>query len=858
MRYTLKDYQAEAANDVLALLREAQDKYHRAGVPSWLALSAATGAGKTVIASSVIERLFFGDDVADADPTAVVLWLSDSPDLNRQSMRRIRQASSELDTRLEEVNVGFGHKKLAPNTVYFLNTQKLSKNSRLVAGHRVDPAQGNLLDKPLPDDARNNIWDVIARTIEDEDLTLYLVVDEAHRGMNSSKNVRETKTIVQRMIQGHAHVPEMPAVWGISATLEKFSETMGQSTGRLPLGEVYVDAAKVQESGLLKDSIVLDIPEESGAFDNVLLRRGTEQLRDLTEKWNEYTQSQGLEPVAPLMVVQMPNNSGAEEIGEKMQIINSAWPANGSDAAAHVFGEHTDFHSHGWYIPYVSPELVQDDKYIRVLFAKEAISTGWDCPRAEVLVSFRPAEDRTHITQLLGRFVRTPLARRIPKHDELNSVLCLLPNFNRKTAVEVALALAMGGEEGGGEITPSRVLIDPVDLFPEESDDVWEVFLSLPSETTPKTYTRPVKRLTGLSQAFSDDGIIPGAGKLAHDQLHALLDGKAVEYRQDLEKAIEDIFTVKGSSITIHLGSGFQLGDAGFVEAADEAAVTQSYRVAERAFTKDIARTYTERVAMSAEPEDDLELGEALFQARIRTAALGTLVPVADALEDKADTIANEWLSQHRVAIKGLSDGRQQVYNEFLEMAVEPQRMSLVKPDRWQENTKVLEGEMTTDLPTWDNHLMASEDGIFPADLNTWETYVIDMEMNRPGARAWYRNPDRSNPSSLAISWQDTFDRWKALRPDFLFFHEVNGQVKASIVDPHGHHLTDALWKLRGMARYAESYGSEFHRIEAVVRLDGDAHAMTVLDLTREEVREAIRQCSTAEEAYRKAGSKYR
>lgn len=161
-------------------------------------------------------------------------------------------------------------------------------------------------------------------------------------------------------------------------------------------------------------------------------------------------------------------------------------------------------------------------------------------------------------------------------------------------------------------------------------------------------------------------------------------------------------------------------------------------------------------------------------------------------------------------------------------------------------------------LPTWHNHLMVSEEGTFPADLNTWETYVIDMEMNRPGARAWYRNPDRSNPSSLAISWQDTFDRWKALRPDFLFFHEVNGQVKASIVDPHGHHLTDALWKLRGMARYAERYGSEFHRIEAVARLDGDAHAMTVLDLTREDVREAIRECSSAEEAYRNAGYKYR
>ena len=45
---------------------------------------------------------------------------------------------------------------------------------------------------------------------------------------------------------------------------------------------------------------------------------------------------------------------------------------------------------------------------MRVLFAKDAISTGWDCPRAEVLVSFRPAEDETRITQLLGRMVRTP------------------------------------------------------------------------------------------------------------------------------------------------------------------------------------------------------------------------------------------------------------------------------------------------------------------------------------------------------------------------------------------------------------------------------------------------------------------
>lgn len=80
-------------------------------------------------------------------------------------------------------------------------------------------------------------------------------------------------------------------------------------------------------------------------------------------------------------------------------------------AQAHVFGEHSaqTFGCHT--VPYISPERVQESTWVRILIAKDAISTGWDCPRAEVMVSFRPARDKTHITQLLGRMVRTPLAR---------------------------------------------------------------------------------------------------------------------------------------------------------------------------------------------------------------------------------------------------------------------------------------------------------------------------------------------------------------------------------------------------------------------------------------------------------------
>ena len=44
---------------------------------------------------------------------------------------------------------------------------------------------------------------------------------------------------------------------------------------------------------------------------------------------------------------------------------------------------------------------------------------------------FPAASDKTHITQLLGRMVRTPLARRIPGNERLNAVDCLLPSSTR-------------------------------------------------------------------------------------------------------------------------------------------------------------------------------------------------------------------------------------------------------------------------------------------------------------------------------------------------------------------------------------------------------------------------------------------
>src|SRR5699024_321062 len=101
-------------------------------------LTATTGAGKTVMAAAVFEALFYGNDdfSFEADPGAVVIWFSDDPSLNVQSLWRLQEASDKMTiSDLVTIENTFNRDSLEPGKVYFLNTQKLSKKSLLVRGH---------------------------------------------------------------------------------------------------------------------------------------------------------------------------------------------------------------------------------------------------------------------------------------------------------------------------------------------------------------------------------------------------------------------------------------------------------------------------------------------------------------------------------------------------------------------------------------------------------------------------------------------------------------------------------------------------------------------------------------------------
>lgn len=851
MRFTLKDYQSDAVGDVLRELTDAREIYQgsRKRVSS-VALTAATGSGKTVMAAAVIEALFWGSDDFDVMPDegAVVLWFSDDPSLNQQTSNRLEEASDRLRNRLVTVEHPFRYSKLQAGNVYFLNTSKLSKNSLLVRTHD----DSNTLDGfgSHSDVVPFTFWDTLRNTIDDPKLTLYMVLDEAHRGMGKSSS--DKPTIVKRLINGQNGVPPMPIVWGISATVQRFEEAMNAAQveeSRLHLRTVAVDPVRIQESGLLKDDIILDFPAETGDFNTVLLRRGVRKMKSMSDAWANYSAGEDDgELVKPLLVLQVPNKPSADEVASAIDVIRDEWPELDADSFAHVFGEHSPQRFGAHSVQYISPEKVQDATYIRVLLAKDAISTGWDCPRAEVMVSFRPANQDDYITQLLGRMIRTPLARRVEGNDLLNSVECILPKFNKATA-GLVLERIMGNDLAGSGDSGRRVLVDPQLMTPNPviPDEVWELFTSLPAETLPRKHANPIKRVTSLAHALAADHLVADAGKLAHERLHGVLNGLAAQYAKEMELARHDILTVEGATLHGSARHGIR-ADSAWTEAADDRAIQDAYRQGARVITPDIARTYVDHVALAAEDE------ETVLEAHIRIAALALLPQTRPALDAEADKIANEWLAKHRVSIKSLPESRQSLYAEITAMSTDPQLISMALPKIRQEETKRVVGDAEQRMERRRLHLLADDEGMFPVGkLNPDEIEVVDTEMARPGALAWYRNPTGGR-DSMSIAYQDHHGDWRTLRPDFLFFQDGAAGVEASIIDPHGHWLPDAAWKLHGMARFAEVYGDQFHRIESISRIDGQ---LRVLDFKLEEVRAKVLAESDARFAYDRAAVEY-
>jgi type III restriction enzyme len=797
VKFQLKGYQTDATADVVDALQEGFSRFEKSGKLTAVSLSAPTGAGKTVIATAVIEQLLYGDETTEPNPDLTILWVTDDPSLNQQTKRKMLLASALITPgQLVSVDPTLDQKALDPGKVYFVHIQQLGRGATNYV------KTGNK--------RQYSLWGTIGTTIATQGNNFLLIVDEAHKG--TSPKPGGTKTITAQLIDGAGGTfPPTPVVLGISATPERFVEAISKA-GQRTLQPVVVDPEAVHESGLLKDKIRIKHPTDSQPGDSTLLEMAVTDLKTFDKLWSQYAAEQDEPFVSPALVIQVKAKASNAELKTTLDTLAGAWNILEGKAIGHSFQEHSTLNLGTRSIRYIAPQDIQDDPYLRVVLFKEALTTGWDCPRAEVMLSFRSAQDYTYIAQLIGRMVRTPLARRIATDDVLNTVALYLPYY-----ADVHVAQVVAGLQSDESIIISKVEVDPVTCGRNTKvpDTVWDLINSLPTYTRPgKHHRNDVVRLNALATLLVGTGLDPHAIDLARKHLTDTLAREATRLGKKLTAKIADFEKLEYQTQTVDLGSGnVEKEKASVIVNAQN--IDDLFRRSKRILGDAAAKWYWDVLC-----DEQIDADE----AKVKVAALADDPSVAPALEAAAKTLVDTWRTQHNSAISQLPDAKRALFYNIWQQSKAPEQVTMIMPSQITAPDKD-----TRHL----RHVYANGKNLFPAAFTGWEADVLDAELAKTDSIiAWYRNPT-GGTAALAVPYEQSGTA-RTMYPDFLFFHEVDGEFVIDLIDPHRPDAADTGPKWSGLARYAATHASAFRRVAAVIKNEDDT--LVSLDLKNPDV----------------------
>lgn len=796
MKIELRDFQKEAVRQLLARLENARLGC-RLGVTQAVGLTSTTGAGKTVIAAAVIEAMLVGSTEFNtvADPEAVFLWMTDLPDLNAQTIDKIIDSSDLRYDRLVEVSGTFNDEILDPGKIYVLNTQKLNAKADLVK-------KGPLVHRNF------TFWDVVRRTIEDEHRTLYLVVDEAHRGMTEDRKIEEANSIIQRFIKGYPEeaMPAVPIVVGISATPARF-QTVVENAGRT-VSIWPVPPADVRASGLIKDRTLAEYAGENQTDAMAMFPEAVRAWKEATDQWAAYQTAHpvaGERAVIPALIVQV-ENEGANRITLTpldtlvRMITDIAGPLPDS-AFAHAFGEGKPESVGQRTVRYVEPPKISRDTDARVIFFKTSLGTGWDCPRAEVLFSFRRSIDPTTIAQTIGRMVRTPLARRVDEDERLNTGYVFLPHYNETAVKTIVTRLNQLGNEGVAAGFARRNQMITLTLR-RDADRVVEEICTVPTYQVPAPRQRAqVRTLLDLANFLSRNGIDPAANaREIRACAEALIaDRAALEGDVRFDQEVDEQGTITVRIADLAPGTvGLDAATTQELQASEES-IGRLYGAAGRKLTNEIAAEYVRRRLPTV----------AMGRARLEVFALSTRTTVLDDLNRHAFGRIDALRQSHGRAADGLAPSQQRRYREILRQASDP------SVHQMQLSETIIVEKGTVD---WAKHLYVDARGEAPIKLNRWEGPTIQDEIVRPETLGWLRNTVDREGQSFCIPWRKGND-WAPFFPDFLVVRQDGEGAKVDIFDPHDHDRSDAVAKAKGLSAYAARHADVVGHVDLIAKV---------------------------------------
>lgn len=367
MIYTLKNYQRDAVDELKGYIQLGFNSKNRKEV----VFKAPTGSGKTFMAASLFEELA-GEH---SEVNFCILWACPGKgELHKQSHDAVKTylGGNPVCSLLEEDF--FGSRKFIKNKeIVFINWEKLIQK---------DKGIGSWANNLMKEQEGMNFIDVIDQT-KKNGTKIVLVVDESHVGSSAKTRIQEfINTII---------IPNI---------LIEMSAT--------PLNDhidVEVNPEDVIKEGMIKEDVIVNegIKKEDKSLEEkdselLILEKGFAKREEIVKKYVELNIN-----VNPLVLIQIPN---VDEGEAKKLVIKDFLRDKGITEANGKLKLWCDNHD-----PFDKKEIRKNNDITEYLIFKTAVATGWDCPRAHILVKFREGKSETFETQTIGRILRTAEAK---------------------------------------------------------------------------------------------------------------------------------------------------------------------------------------------------------------------------------------------------------------------------------------------------------------------------------------------------------------------------------------------------------------------------------------------------------------
>jgi len=377
----LKDFQKTAVD---TLCREFLTLWNTDNYQLPLVFKAPTGSGKTIMMAEFLRTIdsnyHFNDDKA-------YIWISfGGDDSYMQSKDKLYKYFNDgTDMGLKDYN-DLSQKRLSKNNVFFINWAKIKGTEK----------EGKLLRKDSEITIGNHgIFDEYIKNTKKE-RELILIIDEAHS---------ETDTLLADEIINLIN----PRVI-IKVTATPKSTPSADDIADNKAGYVRVEESDVIDSGLIKDNIIIQTEEEinllatSELSEDELMIELAIQRRDDLKKHYEIL---GLD-INPLVLIQLPSDmNDKEQVVSNKKIVVLNYLKNKKD----VHDDEIAIWLSGSNNKINLKNIELNNNEVNFMLFKVAPATGWDCPRASILVMFREIKTPTFHTQIIGRIKRMPEAK---------------------------------------------------------------------------------------------------------------------------------------------------------------------------------------------------------------------------------------------------------------------------------------------------------------------------------------------------------------------------------------------------------------------------------------------------------------